>query len=150
MAVVLYSSRSSSTLIFHLEHSLCVFDRSVLFCARSVSQRERILGGRRSRSGDSGQQNFPVKLIVEVIRDDVLDSHGFTLSSQHPLLVRDVTPGTHTHTHTLHVEFGLQDMQEQVVFKHRLWSKLSRVWILPWPYVRNCAQRTIWDPVKIP
>ncbi|XP_052430664.1 uncharacterized protein LOC127971589 [Carassius gibelio] len=61
--------------------------------SRGSLSRERILGGRRSRSGDSGQQNFPVKVTVEVIRDTVLDSHGFTLSSQHPLLVRDVTPG---------------------------------------------------------
>ncbi|XP_016377833.1 FERM and PDZ domain-containing protein 1-like isoform X1 [Sinocyclocheilus rhinocerous] len=61
--------------------------------SRDSLSRERILGGRRSRSGDSGQQNFPMKLTVEVIRDAVLDSHGFTLSSQHPLLVRDVTPG---------------------------------------------------------
>ncbi|XP_043113532.1 FERM and PDZ domain-containing protein 4 [Puntigrus tetrazona] len=61
--------------------------------SRDSLSRERILGGRRSRSGDSGQQNFPVKVMVEVIRDAVLDSHGFTLSSQHPLLVRDITPG---------------------------------------------------------
>ncbi|XP_051715933.1 uncharacterized protein frmpd1b isoform X2 [Ctenopharyngodon idella] len=61
--------------------------------SRDSLSRERILGGRRSRSGDSGQQNFPVKVTVEVIRDAVLDSHGFTLSAQHPLLVRDVTPG---------------------------------------------------------
>uniref|UniRef100_A0A8C1DNC5 FERM and PDZ domain containing 1b n=1 Tax=Cyprinus carpio carpio TaxID=630221 RepID=A0A8C1DNC5_CYPCA len=61
--------------------------------SRDSLSRERILGGRRMRSGDSGQQNFPVKVTVEVIRDAVLDSHGFSLSSQHPLLVRDVTPG---------------------------------------------------------
>lgn len=61
--------------------------------SRDSLSRERILGGRRFRSGESGQHNFPVKVTVEVIRDAVLDSHGFTLSPQHPLLVRDVTPG---------------------------------------------------------
>ncbi|XP_067314205.1 FERM and PDZ domain-containing protein 1 isoform X2 [Pseudorasbora parva] len=61
--------------------------------SRDSLSRERILGGRRSRSGDSGRLNFPVKVTVEVIRDAVLDSHGFSLSAQHPLLVRDVTPG---------------------------------------------------------
>ncbi|XP_051514492.1 FERM and PDZ domain-containing protein 1 [Myxocyprinus asiaticus] len=61
--------------------------------SRDSLSRERILGGRRARSREAGQQNFPVKVTVEVIRDDVLDSHGFTLSAQHPLLVRDVTPG---------------------------------------------------------
>ncbi|XP_009305963.2 uncharacterized protein frmpd1b [Danio rerio] len=61
--------------------------------SRDSLSRERILRGRRSRSGDSGQQNFPVKVTVEVIRDAVLNSHGFTLSTQQPLLVRDITPG---------------------------------------------------------
>ncbi|KAG1934602.1 FERM and PDZ domain-containing protein 1 isoform X2 [Pimephales promelas] len=61
--------------------------------SRDSLSRERILGGRRSRSGDSGRQNFPVKVTVEVIRDSVLDSHGFSLSAQLPLLVRDVTAG---------------------------------------------------------
>ncbi|KAI4904896.1 hypothetical protein NFI96_009962 [Prochilodus magdalenae] len=55
---------------------------------------ERILGDRKSsRTDDGGQHHFPVKETVEVIRDAVLDSHGFTLSTQLPLLVRDVTPG---------------------------------------------------------
>ncbi|XDV37803.1 hypothetical protein PO909_007345 [Leuciscus waleckii] len=61
--------------------------------SRDSLSRERILGGRRSRSGDSGRQNFPVKVTVEVIRDSVLDSHGFSVSAQLPLLVRDVTAG---------------------------------------------------------
>ncbi|XP_036424521.1 uncharacterized protein frmpd1b [Colossoma macropomum] len=62
--------------------------------SRDSLSRERILGDRKSsRSEDSGQQHFPVKETVEVIRDAVLDSHGFTLSTQLPLLVRDVTPG---------------------------------------------------------
>ncbi|XP_051506272.1 FERM and PDZ domain-containing protein 4-like [Myxocyprinus asiaticus] len=61
--------------------------------SRDSLSRERILGGMRARSREVGQQNFPVKVTVKVIRDDVLDSHGFTLSAQHPLLVRDITPG---------------------------------------------------------
>ncbi|XP_056625922.1 FERM and PDZ domain-containing protein 4 [Triplophysa dalaica] len=69
--------------------------------SRDSLSRERILGGRRFRSGESGQQNFPVKVTVEVIRDAVLDSHGFTLSTQHPLLVRDVTPGGPADGHLL-------------------------------------------------
>ncbi|XP_066506172.1 FERM and PDZ domain-containing protein 1 [Hoplias malabaricus] len=62
--------------------------------SRDSLSRERILGDRKSsRLDDCSQQHFPVKETVEVIRDAVLDSHGFTLSTQLPLLVRDVTPG---------------------------------------------------------
>lgn len=62
--------------------------------SRDSLSRERILGDRKSnRSDDGSQQQFPVKETVEVIRDAVLDSHGFTLTTQLPLLVRDVTPG---------------------------------------------------------
>ncbi|MCI4380049.1 hypothetical protein PGIGA_G00235420 [Pangasianodon gigas] len=62
--------------------------------SRDSLSRERILGDRKSgRSDDGGQQHFPVKETVEVIRDAVLDSHGFTLSTQLPLLVRDIIPG---------------------------------------------------------
>ncbi|XP_062857026.1 FERM and PDZ domain-containing protein 1 [Trichomycterus rosablanca] len=56
--------------------------------------RERILWDRKSsRSENGGQHHYPVKETVEVIRDTVLNSHGFTLSTQLPLLVRDVIPG---------------------------------------------------------
>ncbi|XP_076877939.1 uncharacterized protein frmpd1b isoform X2 [Brachyhypopomus gauderio] len=62
--------------------------------SRDSLSRERILGDRKSgRSEDGSQHHFPVRETVEVIRDAVLDSHGFTLSTQLPLLVRDVTPG---------------------------------------------------------
>ncbi|XP_030621591.1 uncharacterized protein frmpd1b [Chanos chanos] len=62
--------------------------------SRDSLSRERILGdGKADRSGGTGSQNFPVKVTVEVIRDSVLDSHGFSLSTQLPLLVREVTPG---------------------------------------------------------
>ncbi|KAG7329258.1 hypothetical protein KOW79_007432 [Hemibagrus wyckioides] len=62
--------------------------------SRDSLSRDRILGDRKlGRSDDGGQQHFPVKETVEVIRDAVLDSHGFTLSTQLPLLVRDVIPG---------------------------------------------------------
>ncbi|KAL0974094.1 hypothetical protein UPYG_G00215310 [Umbra pygmaea] len=63
---------------------------------RESLSRERILGdGRSNRSGSVSSQNFPVRLTVQIIRDPVLDSsgHGFTLSKQHPLLVRDVATG---------------------------------------------------------
>ncbi|KAJ8015386.1 hypothetical protein DPEC_G00025590 [Dallia pectoralis] len=63
---------------------------------RESLSRERILGdGRSNRSGSVSSQNFPVRLTVQIVRDPVLDSggHGFTLSKQHPLLVRDVATG---------------------------------------------------------
>ena len=63
-----------------------------------ICLRERILDGKSERSGNSGQQNFPVKVTVEIIRDEVLDSHGFVISTQQPLLVRDVTAGKTTTT----------------------------------------------------
>lgn len=62
--------------------------------SRDSLSRERILDGKTERSGSSaGQQNFPVKVTVEIMRDLLLDSHGFTLSIKQPLLVRDVTAG---------------------------------------------------------
>ncbi|XP_064874653.1 LOW QUALITY PROTEIN: uncharacterized protein LOC115129152 [Oncorhynchus nerka] len=63
---------------------------------RESLSRERILGdGRSNRSGSVTSQNFPVRLTVQIVRDPVLDSsgHGFSLSKQHPLLVRDVAAG---------------------------------------------------------
>ncbi|XP_041694325.2 FERM and PDZ domain-containing protein 1 isoform X2 [Coregonus clupeaformis] len=63
---------------------------------RESLSRERILGdGRSSRSGSVSSQNFPVRLTVQIVRDPVLDSSGlgFTLSKQHPLLIRDVATG---------------------------------------------------------
>ncbi|XP_064875721.1 FERM and PDZ domain-containing protein 1-like isoform X2 [Oncorhynchus nerka] len=63
---------------------------------RESLSRERILGdGRTNRSASVSSQNFPVRLTVQIVRDPVLDSrgHGFTLSKQHPLLVRDVATG---------------------------------------------------------
>ncbi|KAG5270445.1 hypothetical protein AALO_G00192710 [Alosa alosa] len=61
--------------------------------SRDSLSRERILDGKSERSSSSGQQNFPVKVTVEIIRDEVLDSHGFSISTKQPLLVRDVIAG---------------------------------------------------------
>ncbi|XP_028816489.1 FERM and PDZ domain-containing protein 1 isoform X2 [Denticeps clupeoides] len=61
--------------------------------SRDSLSRERVLDGKSDQSDGAGQQNFPVKVTVEVIRNAGLDSHGFTLSSQHPLRVRDVIAG---------------------------------------------------------
>ncbi|XP_076021128.1 uncharacterized protein frmpd1b [Genypterus blacodes] len=65
---------------------------------RESLSRERLLGdGRSQRSNSLTNQNFHAKLTVQIIRDPVLDSttgHGFTLTTNPPLLVRDVATGS--------------------------------------------------------
>lgn len=60
--------------------------------------RERLLGdGRSQRSNSLSNQNFQAKLTLQITRDPVLDrstGHGFVLTNNAPLLVRDVAPGT--------------------------------------------------------
>ncbi|KAL2088726.1 hypothetical protein ACEWY4_015625 [Coilia grayii] len=61
--------------------------------SRDSLSRERILDGKSDRCSSSSQQNFPVRVTVEIIRDMVLDSHGFMISTKLPLQVRDVIAG---------------------------------------------------------
>uniref|UniRef100_UPI003AABF0E2 uncharacterized protein frmpd1b n=1 Tax=Centroberyx gerrardi TaxID=166262 RepID=UPI003AABF0E2 len=65
---------------------------------RESLSRERLLGdGRSQRSNSLSNQNFQVKLTVQITRDPVLDGssgHGFTLTANAPLLVRDVATGS--------------------------------------------------------
>ncbi|KAM3867365.1 uncharacterized protein frmpd1b [Diretmus argenteus] len=65
---------------------------------RESLSRERLLGdGRSQRSNSLSNQNFHVKLTVQITRDPVLDScsgHGFTLTPNAPLLVREVATGS--------------------------------------------------------
>lgn len=65
---------------------------------RESLSRERLLGdGRSQRSNSLSNQNFQAKLQLQITRDPVLDSstgHGFTLSTEPPLLVRDISPGS--------------------------------------------------------
>ncbi|XP_027142172.1 FERM and PDZ domain-containing protein 1 isoform X2 [Larimichthys crocea] len=65
---------------------------------RESLSRERLLGdGRSQRSNSLSNQNFQTKLTLQITRDPVLDSstgHGFTLTTNAPLLVRDVATGS--------------------------------------------------------
>ncbi|KAM8733069.1 uncharacterized protein frmpd1b isoform 2-T2 [Acanthopagrus schlegelii] len=65
---------------------------------RESLSRERLLGdGRSQRSNSLSNQNFQAKLTLQITRDPVLDSstgHGFTLTTDQPLLVRDVAAGS--------------------------------------------------------
>ncbi|CAL1613268.1 unnamed protein product [Knipowitschia caucasica] len=65
---------------------------------RESLSRERLLGdGRSQRSNSLSNQNFQAKLQLQITRDSVLDSstgHGFTLSTEPPLLVMDICPGS--------------------------------------------------------
>lgn len=60
--------------------------------------RERLLGdGRSQRSNSVSNQYFQAKLTLQITRDPVLDrstGHGFSLTTNGPLLVRDVVTGT--------------------------------------------------------
>ncbi|KAK1904635.1 FERM and PDZ domain containing protein 1 [Dissostichus eleginoides] len=64
---------------------------------RESLSRERLLGdGRSQRSNSLSNQNYVAKLTLQITRDPVLDSstgHGFILTTNAPLLVRDVAPG---------------------------------------------------------
>ncbi|CAG06264.1 unnamed protein product [Tetraodon nigroviridis] len=59
---------------------------------------ERLLGdGRSQRSNSVSNQYFQAKLTLQITRDPVLDrstGHGFSLTTNGPLLVRDVATGT--------------------------------------------------------
>ncbi|XP_015235748.1 PREDICTED: FERM and PDZ domain-containing protein 1 isoform X1 [Cyprinodon variegatus] len=65
---------------------------------RESLSRERLLGdGRSQRSNSLSSQSFQAKLTLQITRDPVLDrstGHGFTLTTDAPLLVRDVAPGS--------------------------------------------------------
>uniref|UniRef100_A0A087X7V4 FERM and PDZ domain containing 1b n=1 Tax=Poecilia formosa TaxID=48698 RepID=A0A087X7V4_POEFO len=65
---------------------------------RESLSRERLLGdGRSQRSNSLSSQSFQAKLTLQITRDPVLDrstGHGFTLTTDSPLLVRDVAPGS--------------------------------------------------------
>ncbi|KAM3612211.1 uncharacterized protein V6R79_004695 [Siganus canaliculatus] len=65
---------------------------------RESLSRERLLGdGRSQRSNSLSNQNFQAKLTLQITKDPVLDSstgHGFALTTNAPLLVRDVIAGS--------------------------------------------------------
>ncbi|XP_053734749.1 FERM and PDZ domain-containing protein 1 isoform X1 [Synchiropus splendidus] len=65
---------------------------------RESLSRERLLGdGRSQRSNSLSNQNFQAKLSLQITRDPVLDrstGHGFTLTRNQPLLVRDIATGS--------------------------------------------------------
>ncbi|XP_039668850.1 FERM and PDZ domain-containing protein 1 isoform X1 [Perca fluviatilis] len=65
---------------------------------RESLSRERLLGdGRSQRSNSLSNQNFQAKLTLQITRDPVLDSstgHGFILTTNAPLLVRDIAAGS--------------------------------------------------------
>ncbi|XP_041846031.1 FERM and PDZ domain-containing protein 1 isoform X2 [Melanotaenia boesemani] len=65
---------------------------------RESLSRERLLGdGRSQRSNSLSNQNFQAKLTLQITKDPVLDSstgHGFTLTTNAPLLVRDIATGS--------------------------------------------------------
>nr|XP_020480078.1 FERM and PDZ domain-containing protein 1-like [Monopterus albus] len=65
---------------------------------RESLSRERLLGdGRSQHSNSLSNQNFQTKLTLQITRDPVLDSstgHGFTLTSNEPVLVRDIVTGS--------------------------------------------------------
>ncbi|XP_077434316.1 uncharacterized protein frmpd1b isoform X1 [Vanacampus margaritifer] len=65
---------------------------------RESLSRERLLGdGRPQRSNSLSNQNYQAKLSLQITRDPVLDrstGHGFALTTNTPLLVRDVATGS--------------------------------------------------------
>ncbi|KAJ8385152.1 hypothetical protein AAFF_G00192030 [Aldrovandia affinis] len=59
----------------------------------SISRERKSADGRSGGPSGSGLQNVPIRVTVQIQHDSVLESHGFSVSDQHPLLVRDVMAG---------------------------------------------------------
>lgn len=83
---------------------------------RLLLSRDRVaVDGKTAESCGSDQRNYPFRFIVQIQRDPSLNSHGLTLSSQTPILVQEITPGTtrfmkckHREKAKRHYEEGLQ------------------------------------------
>ncbi|KAG9342457.1 hypothetical protein JZ751_016459, partial [Albula glossodonta] len=59
--------------------------------SRDSSSRERTLGdGKPGECVGPDQRNFPIRVTVQILRDPLLDSHGFTISTHPPILVQDI------------------------------------------------------------
>lgn len=56
--------------------------------------RDRVADGRTAESSQSDPRNYSFRFNVQIQRDPDLHSHGLTLTSQTPILVQDITPGT--------------------------------------------------------
>ncbi|KAG7461660.1 hypothetical protein MATL_G00193520 [Megalops atlanticus] len=59
----------------------------------SISRERKSSDSKSGGASGSGHQNAPVRVTVQIQRDPLLGSHGFTVADQLPLLVRDVTAG---------------------------------------------------------
>ncbi|XP_069569974.1 uncharacterized protein [Brachyistius frenatus] len=61
--------------------------------SHSLSRDRAAADGKATESSGSDQRNYPFRFNVQIQQDPDLNSHGLTLSSQTPILVREVTPG---------------------------------------------------------
>uniref|UniRef100_A0A8C8DI51 FERM and PDZ domain-containing protein 1 n=1 Tax=Oryzias sinensis TaxID=183150 RepID=A0A8C8DI51_9TELE len=61
--------------------------------SHSLSRDRAAADGKPAGSSGCDHRNYPFRFNVQIQRDPNLNSHGFTLSSQTPILVEDVTPG---------------------------------------------------------
>ncbi|KAG5845274.1 hypothetical protein ANANG_G00137040 [Anguilla anguilla] len=58
----------------------------------SISRERKSADGKSGGAGCCGQQSVAVRVTVQILRDPLLESHGFSVSDR-PLQVRDVTSG---------------------------------------------------------
>ncbi|KAF6738606.1 FERM and PDZ domain-containing protein 1 [Oryzias melastigma] len=61
--------------------------------SHSLSRDRAAADGKPAGSSGCDHRNYPFRFNVQIQRDPNLNSHGFTLSSQSPILVEEVTPG---------------------------------------------------------
>ncbi|XP_064200425.1 FERM and PDZ domain-containing protein 1-like isoform X2 [Anguilla rostrata] len=59
----------------------------------SISRERKSPDGKSGGAGCCGQQSVAVRVTVQILRDPLLESHGFSVSDRPPLQVRDVTSG---------------------------------------------------------
>ncbi|KAG7238241.1 hypothetical protein INR49_031156, partial [Caranx melampygus] len=61
--------------------------------SHSLSRDRVAADGKTAESSSSDQRNYPFRFNVQIQRDEALNSHGLTLSSQTPIVVQEVTTG---------------------------------------------------------
>ncbi|KAJ8382655.1 hypothetical protein SKAU_G00034330, partial [Synaphobranchus kaupii] len=59
----------------------------------SISRERKSSEARSGGASGCGQQSTPIRVTVQILRDPLLESHGFKVSDQAPLQVRDVASG---------------------------------------------------------
>lgn len=78
----------------YITHKRRCHSELIIFVHLLLSRDRVAVDGKTAESSGCDQRNYPFRFNIQIQRDPTLNSHGLTLSSQTPLLVHEVTPGT--------------------------------------------------------